>query len=281
MRGAAIIATRTFATLATLVAAAALGAVVAYWGWQVIAPAVVRIPPTGPSNPAATLLAANLFGAAGAVAPAPLSPGAVLGSDARLLGLIAGRGDASYALFRLPDGPRLVASGAQIAAGVTLVSVQPDAVTIRDSGGERRLVLRADRIDRTSPPVVAASTPTAAASAPSRPATCAPPKGFQGSVVRLNTELLGGIGADASQWRTLLAPIDGGLVVRADGGFAAMLGLRSGDRLTQANGIALMAPDDVDTVIVRPLAANQGVRLIGARDGATRELWLANVACAG
>ena len=70
-------------------------------------------------------------------------------------------------------------------------------------------------------------------------------------------------------------------VVRADNGFAAMLGLKSGDRLAQANGIALTAPDDVATAIIKPLVANQGVRLIGARDGATQELWLANVACAG
>jgi hypothetical protein len=79
----------------------------------------------------------------------------------------------------------------------------------------------------------------------------------------------------------MLAPVDGGLVVRSAEGFGAMLGLKTGDRLTQANGIALAAPDDVAAAIVRPLVANQGVRLIGARDGATQELWLANVACAG
>jgi hypothetical protein len=32
---------------------------------------------------------------------------------------------------------------------------------------------------------------------------------------------------------------------------------------------------------VRPLVANQGVRVSGSRAGATREMWLANVACAG
>jgi len=111
--------------------------------------------------------------------------------------------------------------------------------------------------------------------------TCAPPAGFRGTVVRLNAELLGGVGADSIQWPTLLSPSAGGLVVRSDNGFGAMLGLKTGDRLTQANGIALTAPDDVATAIVRPLVANQGVRLIGARDGATQELWLANAACAG
>ena len=112
-------------------------------------------------------------------------------------------------------------------------------------------------------------------------AACAPPSGFRGTVVRLNAELLDGIDADTLQWRTWLSPVPGGLVVREDNGFGAMLGLKTGDRIAQANGIALGVPEDVSAAIVRPLVANQGVRLIGARDGATQELWLANVACAG
>jgi hypothetical protein len=100
-------------------------------------------------------------------------------------------------------------------------------------------------------------------------------------VVRLNTELMGGLGADSVPWNTLLTPVEGGLLVREDNGFAAMLGLRAGDRLAQANGIALGVPEDVASAIVRPLVANQGVRLIGARNGLTQEMWLANAACAG
>ena len=92
---------------------------------------------------------------------------------------------------------------------------------------------------------------------------------------------MSGIGTDATQWNAVLAPVTGGLLVRQDNGFGAMLGLRAGDRITQANGIALSAPEDVGAAIVRPLVANQGVRLIGSRDGKTQELWLANVACAG
>ncbi len=69
--------------------------------------------------------------------------------------------------------------------------------------------------------------------------------------------------------------------MRDDGGFGAMLGLRAGDRLVQANGIALSVPEDVASAVIRPLVANQGVRLVGSRDGTTHELWLASVACAG
>jgi type II secretory pathway component PulC len=60
-----------------------------------------------------------------------------------------------------------------------------------------------------------------------------------------------------------------------------MLGLKAGDRIAQANGIALRVPDDVTSAVIRPLIANQGVRVIGSRDGAPQEVWLANVACAG
>jgi hypothetical protein len=250
--------------------------VAAYWGWQLLGPATVRIPSNGPANPAATIIAANLFGRDGASTPNAADP--VLGADTKLLGIISEAGERGYALFRLPTGAKLVTQGGEIARGATLVSIQDDGVTIRDGGGERRLLLRTSAAGgRATTPAVA--TPVRTASAAS--ATCAPPAGFRGTVVRLNAELLGSVGPESVQWRSMLSPVDGGLVVRSDEGFGAMLGLKTGDRLTQANGIALVAPDDVAAAIVRPLVANQGVRLIGARNGATQELWLANVACAG
>jgi hypothetical protein len=274
---------RVLAALATLVAGAALACVVAYWGWQLLGPAAVRVPSSAPVNPAATIIAANLFGNDGP----PTSNAAAdpaLGADTKLLGIITESGERGYALFRLATGAKLVAQGGEIARGATLVSVQRDGVTIRDGAGERSYQLRSNAAaaGRAAVPAAAANVRTAAASTGAAPsATCAPPAGFRGTVVRLNAELLAGVGADSVQWRSLLAPVEGGLIVRSDNGFGAMLGLKTGDRLTQANGIALAAPDDVAAAIVRPLVANQGVRLIGARDGATQELWLANVACAG
>ena len=268
--------------LATLVAGCALAVVIAYWGWQLFTPPAVYVPAPPPANPAATIVAANLFG--GGVATSSVTPGdAVLSGDTRLLGIIA-EPTRGYALFRLPSGPRLVAQGEEIAPGATLVSVQPDAITVRDGAGERRFVLRAAASSAARGPTMLPATGTAGPSAPVRvagTATCGPPAGFRGSVVRLNAELLGGLAGDAGPWRTFLAPAAGGLVVREDGGFGAMLGLRAGDRITQANGIALSVPDDVASAVIRPLVANQGVRLVGSRDGTTHELWLANVACAG
>ena len=273
---------RFVSAFATFVAASALALVIAYWGWALFGPAVVHVPAHAPTDPAATIIAANLFhggeAAAGAGAPAD----AVLAGDARLLGIIAEPQQKGYALFRLPSGPKLVAQGELIATGVTLVSVQPDAITIRDGAGERRFVLRPDAM-RTSP---ASNTSMASGGAdmrarPAATATCAPPAGFRGTVVRLNAELLGGLAGDAAPWRALVASGPGGLVVRDNGGFGAMLGLKSGDRIAQANGIALRVPDDVTSAVIRPLIANQGVRLVGSRNGAQQELWLANVACAG
>ncbi len=57
---------------------------------------------------------------------------------------------------------------------------------------------------------------------------------------------------------------------------AAMLAMRKGDRLTQANGIALTAPDDVVSAVLRPLAAQQAVRVSGQRNGEPREWLLLN-----
>jgi hypothetical protein len=294
---------RFVSAIATFVAGAALALVLAWWGWRIFGPAPVHIETPAPADPAAAILAADLFRSAGtAVAGAPAA--SMLPHDARLLGIIAQSAQQGYALFHLPSGPRLVAKGQEIVPGATLVSVDADAITIRDGAGERRLILRgpataatsssgsttaapASRSTATTPvsrstaATPGASKPLLATSRKAATATCAPPAGFRGNVVRLNAELLGGLSVDAGPWRTLLTAGDGGLVVRDSGGFSAMLGLKSGDRIKQANGIALRVPDDVTAAIIRPLIADQGVRIIGSRAGATQELWLANVACAG
>jgi hypothetical protein len=288
----AIIAMRVLAGLATFVAGAVLACVVAYWGWQIFGPRSTYLPPPPPAtDPASSIIAANLFGTTARAADAPTGSDATLDADTRLLGILAEPGQRGHALFRSRSGAKLVARGEEIAPGVTLAAIDAGVVTIRDGAGEHRLVLRAPPAGGGRPAAnaprndapsssVQSSAPRSASAARAN-ATCAPPAGFGGTVVRLNTELMSGIGTDATQWNAVLAPVTGGLLVRQDNGFGAMLGLRAGDRITQANGIALSAPEDVGAAIVRPLVANQGVRLIGSRDGTTQELWLANVACAG
>jgi hypothetical protein len=160
-------------------------------------------------------------------------------------------------LFRLGDrGPVVVQSGQDIARDVTLVEVRPDGVRIRDHGEMRTLVLRNN-------------------AAPTRTATnrvvpslaCAAPPGYSGPVYRLNAELLTGIASKPDGWRALLTPVAGGLAVRDGSAMAAMLGLKPGDRMAQANGIALTGIEDILVAFVKPLVASQPVHVAGIRDG--------------
>ncbi len=261
-----------------LAAGALLALVVAYWGWRWFGPpppAAVSVPPAGPA--AETLIAAAPFGRA-AVRNAAGSAGAASATatsfpaDARLLGVFAGRNGDGYALLRLPDrGAVLVRSGQEIANGVKLEAVRPNGIRIRERGESRDILLRQD----SRPAVVPAATvprPIVGVAAPQRTA-CAPPAGFSGQVYRLNAELLAGMAAQPQSWAALLAPANGSLVVRDETGLAAMLGMKAGDRVVQANGIALAAIDDVLTAVVKPLSASQPVRLYGMREGKPRE-WL-------
>lgn len=260
-------------------ALASLATVLAFWGWKIGAPASPALPFVAPTDPAATLLASGLWSAPGA---GPVTPAAraaepgILSGDTRLLGVFAERGGRGYALFRLPAGPRLVRAGEDIAPGASLVAVRPDGITIREQAGERLIALRSEAPSKAAP----ATTPAAATTAPgaraARSAACAAPAGFKGSILRLNAELFQGIIARPETWTALLAADRGGLVVKDDSGFSAMLAMRKGDRLTQANGIALGAPDDVVGAVLRPLVAQQQVRVSGQRDGQPREWLLLN-----
>ena len=262
---------RILAAIATLAALALLATVLAWWGWRLFGPAPVYIPVAAP-DPAATILASGLF-----APPSPTSASPTIAKDegpqalgdARLLGIVAEADGNGYALFKLPAGTRLVRSGQDIAPGAHLVAVGIDGVTIRDSSGERRLVLRAPA------PATPAKTSAVAKAAP-RTTACTPPAGFTGPVLRLNAELFEGVIAKPEAWTTLVAPERGGLTVRDDSGLVTMLAMKKGDRLEQANGIALTAPNDVVGAVLKPLAASQAVRLVGKRDGAPREWLLLN-----
>jgi S1-C subfamily serine protease len=109
-----------------------------------------------------------------------------------------------------------------------------------------------------------------------RTAACAIPRDYRGAVVRLNAELVQGLIGQPQALRAVVDGQDGALVVRDETGLAAMLGLKKGDRVTLANGIALRAPEDVIVSILRPLAANQAVRVQGTRGTEARELLILN-----
>ena len=105
---------------------------------------------------------------------------------------------------------------------------------------------------------------------------CAPPAGFKGAILRLNAELFQGIIGKPESWAAIVIPDQGALAVRDDSGFVTMLAMKKGDRLLQANGVPLSAPDDVVGAVLRPLASQQAVRVTGTRDGQPREWLLLN-----
>jgi hypothetical protein len=259
------------AFLASLVALMVLASVLAWWGWRWFAPVPAAVPSSGPQDAASALLASGLFGNPQTGPVAAAEPEAALATgDTRLLGVFAEAGGKGFALFRVPAGPKLIGVGKEIAPGATLVSVQPDGVTVRDTGGERRIPLRASAA-ATIPPAKSIR----AATVPRNP-VCALPPGFKGDVLRLNAELVSGIAGQPESWASFAAADRGALTIRDDNGFTAMLAMKKGDRVEQGNGIALRAPDDLVNAVLRPLAAGQTVLLTGTRSGAAHQWLLQN-----
>jgi hypothetical protein len=263
--------------MATIVAGLALAFTAAHWGWRLVGPSSVPLPyPDTPQRWTSAIVAAPIFGRAEMPTTTPPGKPVPLQGDTRLLGVFAERDGRGYALFRLPDrGPVLVRAGQDIASDVRLEVVGNDGVRIRDHGETRNIALRVQP--------VAAPAPALDRGRPAAPrAACAAPPGFQGAVYRLNAELLTGIASQTDGWKALVIAGNGGLAVRDDSGFASMLGMRPGDRMTQANGIALVNAEDLLVAFVKPLLANQQVRVAGTREGKAAEWLFVNAgACPG
>jgi len=264
-----------FAAGAAWVAAVAILAfVLAHWFWQWFAPQPAPIPRAAPQSDLARRIGdAKLFGAARAPAMgATPSTGA---ADLRLLGIISEADGRGYALFRAgARGPLLIAAGHDIADGVRLEAVRPDGVTLVDGVTRRDLPLRnSPAAERPRPAIAAAG---------GRPSACAAPPGFTGAVVKLNAELLGGMIDAPGAWKTLLEAGGGALIVRDQSGYAGMLGLKNGDRVESANGIALAIPEDVASTVLQPLTRSQPVWVTGSRGGKQQQwLYLNAGACPG
>jgi hypothetical protein len=265
--------------LATLAAIALFAWIAAQWGWRALGPATPPVPPAPTPEPwAGAINGAHIFGETGAepVAGAPVT----MQGETRLLGVFAEADGGGFALFRLSDrGPVLVRAGNDIAKDVTLLLVRPAGVRIRDHGEIREIVLRPAT---NAAKAASDKSPTSARGARASGAACGVPAGFTGAIYRLNAELLSGIAAQPDSWRSLVTPGPGGLTIRDETGFATMLGMKPGDRVSEANGIALNGPDDALVAIVRPLMASQAVRVRGTRDGKPVEWMLLNAgACPG
>jgi hypothetical protein len=266
------------ASVALFAALLLLALVLAHWGWRWFGPPPAVIAPAPPDGDWARRIAdAKLFGIAtpqaGMSSSVPASTG-----ELRLLGVFAQRDGKGYALFR--SGARealIVAAGQDVRPGVRLDAVRPEGVTLLDGGVKREIVLR---------PTPAVDQPRSAAkpsaTTGTKVASCAAPPGFPGQVVRLNAELMGGMINAPDAWKALLKAGTGALVVVDQSGFAGMMGLKTGDRVERANGIALALPDDIASTVLQPLMKSQPVFVEGARDGERRQwLYLNAGACPG
>jgi hypothetical protein len=258
---------RIVAAAGLLVALALLAIVLAFWGWRWFGPAPVTISPNvadGDGDSTRRIAEAHLFGtAAPTVTASESAPG---GGDLRLLGVFAQRDGQGYALFRAgARGPLLVAAGGEAAPGVRLESVRPGGVTLVERGARREVPLRRSAAPEATRASVTAAGPKSAA--------CGAPGGFAGQVIRLNAELLSGMIGAPDTWKALVQPGPGGLIVRDQSGFAGMMGLRNGDHVERANGIALAIPDDIAATVLKPLTRSQPVWVSGARDGKPQQ-WL-------
>lgn len=266
---------RVAAGAALLGALALLAFTLAHWGWQWFGPAPVSVPIAAPDGDYARRIAdARLFGGqrpAAATEPVAASAG---GGELRLLGVLAQRDGHGYALFRAgARGPLFVAAGQDVATGVRLDAVHPDGVTLIDGGTRREIALR---------PAAPTDKPRPVAAASAKSPACAVPAGFSGPIVRLNAELLDGMIQTPDTWKALVDAAPGALVVRDQSGFAGMLGLKNGDRIERANGIALAIAADIPATVLQPLTKSQPVWLAGTRDGKLQHwLYLNAGACPG
>lgn len=271
---------RLLGGIALLLACAALAAVVAHGLWRLLLPAEPPAMPESAELPARTALALSPpFGVATARSPdVPAGVAATaLAGDLRLLGVFAGPQGRGEALFRLPErGAVLVAVGQAVVNEVTLDAVFPDRVQLTERGETRSVLLR------PASPSAAATVAASAATVRAPRSGCTAPAGFVGDTYRINAELLSGMAAQSADWKRLLDPTPSGITVREGGGFAALLGLKPGDQLREANGIRLTAASDILAAVVNPLQANQPVRVKGTRAGKDREFLLVNAsACQG
>ncbi|MCL2309905.1 MAG: hypothetical protein FWC42_06475 [Proteobacteria bacterium] len=280
--------------LAIVLGAVALAVAIAWWVWYALGPKPVRITPAAVESPATVLRATPLFGSV-PMAPAGKPGDVVLEGDLRLLGLIAENEGQGYAVFRIGQGVYIARAGDEVAAQpvgkATLVRIEPNAMVLRESSGaERRILLRAEEKStgkngekrEENPAAGKAVVGISAGASASASAGACVPTGFKGAVVRLNTELLQGASMQPEVFYALLEAKGGGLAVRTDNGYAAMLGLRAGDVLQSANGIALTRAEDVGAAMLKPLVAGQNVLLKGKRGDQARELLLVNASvCRG
>jgi general secretion pathway protein C len=126
------------AYVATLAALALLGAVLAYWSWEWLAPPPAPRAPAAVEDAGRTSAADGLFRTAKEGASA-----AAASSGVRLMGVVAASGSrAGHAVLRL-DGKKTVAvlQGADVEPGLRLAEVHGDHIVLERNGARETLAL--------------------------------------------------------------------------------------------------------------------------------------------
>ena len=206
----------------------------------------------------------RLLAAPGAVTPAPTpakDAGTLAPATRDCSASFAEPDGRGYALFRLPSGPRLVAAGQRSRRARRWSQCDPTA-------------------SRFATPAASAASRCAATPRRRPPRRRSPSTRAPRAILRARRPRLQGRRA-ATQRRAVAGhhraarelARAASIAERARSSCATKrlrrdAGMKKGDRIAQANGIALTAPDDVVVAVLRPLAAKQTVRVTGSRDGA-------------
>lgn len=226
-----------------------LAAVLAHWTWRLAAPETTRAAALAAPQAAGveTIRAAHLFGEPTVAGAAPAARATSL--NLKLHGVFAAPGNRpAMAILNVDGEDRAVARGAEVQPGVVLGEVAADHVLLVNQGVTERLDL-----DRPQG--------QAAAGGPDAPRAMAlTPAEIDRAIA--NPQQLGAqIRSNGDEGRPAL------IVDAVDaGGFAARLGLQSGDTLRLVNGNPVSSVQDLARLLA-DAASLQRVTLVGERQG--------------
>ena len=280
----------TAAIVAWLTAVAIFCFVAAHWIWRALEPAQPVAQQKETANWSSAILSGSALGYVRAEPPALSSQVAAnaAASEARvrLMGIAREPGDraqhAASALFRVDEKRVLwIGVGEEIEPGLSLKSIDADAVRLVRNGRETRLLLREPhpQLPRGAAPVAGASSPPAAQAAAPAAGACKLTPEQRNRAYILRPEIIEGVMRERNGWTDLFKPAGIGLSVQNPGGTGAMLGLYGNDILTKADGAQLGSIDDVQRLVLQPLARNESVVVSGIRSGQPREWIYAGINC--
>lgn len=226
-----------------------LAAVLAHWTWRIAAPGTTQAAaPVAPQAPGVGAIRhARLFGEAAAADARPVARTTTL--NLKLHGVFAAPDSRpAMAILSVDGEDRPVARGAEVQPGVVLSEVAADHVLLLNQGV-------AERLDLDRPQAQQAS------GGPDAPRAMTLTPGEIDRAIANSQQLGAQIRSNGDEGRPAL------IVEAVDaGGFAARLGLQSGDTLRMVNGNPVASVQDLARLLA-DAASLQRVTLVGERQG--------------